>query len=455
MLCHYSTVVTPLSTNGADYPCRSRAVRDGLRGTASAALPSTPITRERLASAPNGQGRRRRCGHDRRPRPRGRRARPSDRRRLPGADPALPPAGLGRARPGRDLGLRPGHPGRGRGPPCRGERDRRGHRHHQPARDPGDVRPLDGPAAAPGDRLAGSPDRAAVRRVGRRRPPAARAATTGLVLDPYFSATKAAWLLREGDLPLAASDPDLSFCTVDTWILWNLTGGAAGGTYATDPSNASRTLLLDTATLAWSAELCDLFCVPADTLPEVRPSAGRFGAAAVGGPRPRCPQSSTGSPSRACSATSRPLFGRPASSPAWSRSPTARAASCSPMPARSARPRPRVSPPAARVGPRRARAGLARPRRLCTRGLGLRLGRGHPVAARRARHHRVGRRGRPTGGVGPRQRRCHLRAGPHRPRQPVVGSPGASASSPASPVAPAGPRSPGPAWRRWRSRYAT
>ena len=106
-------------------------------------------------------------------------------------------------------------------------------------------------------------------------------ATTGLVLDPYFSATKAAWLLRQGDLPLAASDPDLSFCTVDTWILWNLTGGAAGGTYATDPSNASRTLLLDTATLAWSAELCDLFGVPAHTLPEVRPSAGRFGAAAL------------------------------------------------------------------------------------------------------------------------------------------------------------------------------
>ena len=106
-------------------------------------------------------------------------------------------------------------------------------------------------------------------------------ATTGLVLDPYFSATKAAWLLRHGDLRLAPDDPNLSFCTVDTWVLWNLTGGTRGGTYATDPSNASRTLLLDTAALAWSPELCALFDVPAHTLPDVRPSAGRFGTVAL------------------------------------------------------------------------------------------------------------------------------------------------------------------------------
>ena len=104
-------------------------------------------------------------------------------------------------------------------------------------------------------------------------------ATTGLVLDPYFSATKAAWLLRSGVLALGPDDPDLSFCTVDTWVLWHLTGATAGGVYATDVSNASRTLLLDTATLAWSPALCDLFGVPPHTLPEVRPSAGRFGAA--------------------------------------------------------------------------------------------------------------------------------------------------------------------------------
>jgi glycerol kinase len=107
-------------------------------------------------------------------------------------------------------------------------------------------------------------------------------ATTGLVLDPYFSATKAAWLLRHGGLALGPADPDLSFCTVDSWVLWNLTGGARGGTYATDPSNASRTLLLDTATLCWSPELCDLFGVPPHTLPDVLPSAGRFGRASLG-----------------------------------------------------------------------------------------------------------------------------------------------------------------------------
>ena len=112
-------------------------------------------------------------------------------------------------------------------------------------------------------------------------------ATTGLVLDPYFSATKAAWLLTHGDLPLEPADPNLSFCTVDAWVLWNLTGGVRGGVYATDPSNASRTLLLDTATLAWSPELCDLFGVPAHTLPEVRPSAGRFGTVVAGRPGPR------------------------------------------------------------------------------------------------------------------------------------------------------------------------
>jgi glycerol kinase len=104
---------------------------------------------------------------------------------------------------------------------------------------------------------------------------------TGLVLDPYFSATKAAWLLRSGDLPLAEWSTDLSFCTVDTWVLWNLTGGTTSGVYATDPSNASRTMLLDTETLSWSTELCDLFGVPPHTLPSVRSSAERFGRAAL------------------------------------------------------------------------------------------------------------------------------------------------------------------------------
>jgi glycerol kinase len=104
-------------------------------------------------------------------------------------------------------------------------------------------------------------------------------ARTGLMLDPYFTATKITYLLRKGDLALPAGSPDLAFGTVDSWLLWNLTGGTDGGQFATDPSNASRTMLLDTSTLAWSADLCALFGVPLHTLPEVRPSAGRFGLA--------------------------------------------------------------------------------------------------------------------------------------------------------------------------------
>jgi len=104
--------------------------------------------------------------------------------------------------------------------------------------------------------------------------PALRAAT-GLVLDPYFSATKMEWLLRSGGVD--GSAPGLALSTVDAWVAWNLTGGADGGVFATDPSNASRTLLYDIRRLAWSDELCGLFGVPAGALPEVRPSSGRIG----------------------------------------------------------------------------------------------------------------------------------------------------------------------------------
>ncbi len=78
---------------------------------------------------------------------------------------------------------------------------------------------------------------------------------TGLMLDPYFSATKIAYLLRSGDLEATGAGRELSFCTVDAWVLWNLTGGTNGGAYSTDPSNASRTMLYDTAAMAWSDEL--------------------------------------------------------------------------------------------------------------------------------------------------------------------------------------------------------
>ena len=92
---------------------------------------------------------------------------------------------------------------------------------------------------------------------------------TGLVLDPYFSATKLEWLLREGGVPV---DEHLAFGTVDSWVLWNLTG-----VHATEPSNASRTMLYDIDAGAWSDDLLDLFGIPRSCLPEVGPSSGRFG----------------------------------------------------------------------------------------------------------------------------------------------------------------------------------
>jgi len=102
--------------------------------------------------------------------------------------------------------------------------------------------------------------------------------TTGLVLDPYFSATKLEWLLGPGGVE---AGPDVVFGTVDAWVLWNLTGGVDGGVHATEPSNASRTMLFDIGALAWSDELVDLFGVPRSMLPEVRPTQGRFGATAA------------------------------------------------------------------------------------------------------------------------------------------------------------------------------
>ncbi len=98
---------------------------------------------------------------------------------------------------------------------------------------------------------------------------------TGLVLDPYFSASKLSWLLHDGGV---RPDKDLLFGTVDSWLLWNLTGGAdGGGVHATDPSNASRTMLYDIGAGAWSEELCALFDIPGACLPTVRASSGRFG----------------------------------------------------------------------------------------------------------------------------------------------------------------------------------
>jgi glycerol kinase len=102
-------------------------------------------------------------------------------------------------------------------------------------------------------------------------------AKTGLVLDPYFSATKLAWLLdRVPGARARAAAGELAFGTIDTWLIWKL---SAGDLHVTDPSNASRTLLYDIARGAWDDELLGLFRVPRPVLPEVRPSSGALGEA--------------------------------------------------------------------------------------------------------------------------------------------------------------------------------
>ena len=98
---------------------------------------------------------------------------------------------------------------------------------------------------------------------------------TGLVIDPYFSATKMAWVLDHvsGARPRAEAG-NLAAGTVDAFLIWHLTKGRR---FVTDATNASRTLLMDIRRLQWADDLCQLFGVPLQILPEIRPSSGEFG----------------------------------------------------------------------------------------------------------------------------------------------------------------------------------
>jgi len=98
---------------------------------------------------------------------------------------------------------------------------------------------------------------------------------TGLLIDAYFSATKLQWILDKVPNARAMADRgELAFGTVDSWLIWHLTGGAV---HATDVSNASRTMLFNIHTNRWDDELLSLFRIPASVLPEVRASASDFG----------------------------------------------------------------------------------------------------------------------------------------------------------------------------------
>jgi glycerol kinase len=120
-------------------------------------------------------------------------------------------------------------------------------------------------------------DRRTADRCARLAPQAGRIAKlTGLVPDPYFSATKLEWLIENERLSLRYAAGDLAAGTIDTWLIWQLTRGAV---HATDPTNASRTMLYDIDAHDWSPELCETFGVPSALLPEVRASLGNFGVA--------------------------------------------------------------------------------------------------------------------------------------------------------------------------------
>jgi glycerol kinase len=107
-------------------------------------------------------------------------------------------------------------------------------------------------------------------------------ARTGLALDPMFSASKMRWLLDQiPDGPARAASGAVCLGTVDSWLLWNLSGGV----FATDLTNASRTMLFDIDTLDWSPELLHLFGVPRAALAEIRPSAAMFGPCTIHHPR--------------------------------------------------------------------------------------------------------------------------------------------------------------------------
>jgi glycerol kinase len=101
---------------------------------------------------------------------------------------------------------------------------------------------------------------------------------TGLPLSTYFAGTKLRWILDNvPGVRTRAEKGELLFGTIDTWLLWNITGGVDGGVHATDVTNASRTLLMDLRTLHWDDELLAAFNIPRVMLPRIIPSSGIFG----------------------------------------------------------------------------------------------------------------------------------------------------------------------------------
>lgn len=108
---------------------------------------------------------------------------------------------------------------------------------------------------------------------------------TGLAVAPYFSASKMNWLIaNQRSVQAAIATGTARFGTIDSWLLWNLSGGVNGGVHLTDVTNASRTMLMDLETLSWDAELLGIFGVPLQVLPEIHSSAEIFAHTAAHGP---------------------------------------------------------------------------------------------------------------------------------------------------------------------------
>ncbi|WP_149264445.1 glycerol kinase GlpK [Actinomadura sp. K4S16] len=109
----------------------------------------------------------------------------------------------------------------------------------------------------------------------------------GLPPATYFSGGKIQWILENVDgVREAAENGDAVFGTTDSWVLWNLTGGTDGGVHVTDPTNASRTMLMDLETLSWDDELLSFFGIPRSMLPKIKPSSapGGYGTTRANGP---------------------------------------------------------------------------------------------------------------------------------------------------------------------------
>jgi glycerol kinase len=110
------------------------------------------------------------------------------------------------------------------------------------------------------------------------------AGTTGLPLATYFSGPKIAWLLENVPGARARADAgELAFGTIDSWLLWNATGGVNGGLHVTDVTNASRTMLMNLHTLAWDEQMCAVFDIPTSMLPQIRSSSEVYGQGRPGG----------------------------------------------------------------------------------------------------------------------------------------------------------------------------